>query len=592
MKGRRFRPILTFAACLLFIINTGFPAILNAAEAVQQNRAVPVTDLKVFPDMLDMEIGQMNMLAASFEPANATDTIITWRSWDDAIATVDDKGVVTAVKYGTTLIEASIGEGHSAYCIIRVTDNANTLHKISARLFSGINGALLTYANVTLTDKDGNESRDYVSLNGEFEFNVKNGTYTLQIYEIDHGYLNREITVEGDDIDLGDVFLDGYYIRGFVTSQGMPVEGVLVYTYVNENELRWCITDNIGFYYLDNLAATKWYNVEIADPNYVPSPVKEYIPGGKRNNIILNKADTLEFTVKEEYKDDLMGMALSKLTDSDIFTDPDYLNESLDNIYSRASDDKSGSGNTYIWDGHGNLPQMRINGARWADLYDALGLGEWKTARYSLDEASGFLGAAYYNEAQKDIIIVYGVSDENASKEAAKPSILTVENYSDLIVRAQDFYEEVLGINKLDGYRVSFLTGYGSGGSLAEYVSLSKATDVITFNTQDMISLLSEDILPDKVSSDTGSVIRKRHVNYHYNGYTCEDDTKGSLSENRIPVITRDCFGHDIQVAATVTGSYRYTSCDNTNWALQMESMLMVEGNQFMLTAVNDDTTE
>ncbi len=590
MKNKLIKSVLALSTCVLLIINTGYPAILYASEANGQDQVIPVTDISVFPESLILEIGQIHMISASVEPANATDKTVTWRSFDEDIATVDSEGVVTAVNYGITVIEASAGERHYDYCIIRVDDAANTRHKISGRLYSGVNGSLVTYANVTLTDKDGNKSRDYVSILGEFEFNVKNGTYTLEIYEINQGYYKKEITVNGNDIELGDILLDGYYIRGFITSQSRPLEGVLVYTYVNKDELRWCITDETGFYYMDRLTGNLWYNIEITDPNYVPSPVKEYIFSGRQNNMLLNKADPLTFTVNKKYKDDLTGMALTKLTVSDIFTNPDYLNVNLDSLYSRNSEDKSGNGNAYIWDGHGNLPVMRSNGARWADLYNALGLGEWKAAVSSRDEASGFSGTAFYNEDLENIVIAYAAVD-NTQQDTSNADL--TEHYSRLFAKALEFYNEVINLKEMEGYKISFLTGYGLGGSLAEYVSLCNGTDAITFNTQELASVLPDDILlPKKDTSDKDDTIRRRHVNYHSDSYNNVKDSKKKAAESIIPATARECFGHDIQVAATIIGSYKYTSCDNTDWAMQMESIMTVEDGQFSLTAEYDDAAE
>ena len=48
---------------------------------------------------------------------------------------------------------------------------------------------------------------------------------------------------------------------------------------------------------------------------------------------------------------------LTKLTVSDIFTNPDYLNVNS-TAYTAGIRGQIRNGNAYIWDGHGNLPVM------------------------------------------------------------------------------------------------------------------------------------------------------------------------------------------------------------------------------------------
>ncbi len=66
-----------------------------------------------------MLTGETLSLAADPQPANATDTVIRWKSGDPAIAVVDQNGTVTAVAPGTVTVTAFSGS-ISAECVIHV----------------------------------------------------------------------------------------------------------------------------------------------------------------------------------------------------------------------------------------------------------------------------------------------------------------------------------------------------------------------------------------------------------------------------------------------------------------------------------------
>lgn len=72
----------------------------------------------------DMTVGDKQTLHIMIEPANAENKDIEWLSSDDAIATVDEQGVVTAIAEGTVYITAAAKDasGVSARCVINVTE--------------------------------------------------------------------------------------------------------------------------------------------------------------------------------------------------------------------------------------------------------------------------------------------------------------------------------------------------------------------------------------------------------------------------------------------------------------------------------------
>lgn len=88
-----------------------------------------VTSVTLDKTELSLTIGDAAVqLTATVAPDNATDKTVTWTSDKTDIATVDDKGNVTAVAEGTAIITAKSGE-KTATCTVTVS--AATVHALS-----------------------------------------------------------------------------------------------------------------------------------------------------------------------------------------------------------------------------------------------------------------------------------------------------------------------------------------------------------------------------------------------------------------------------------------------------------------------------
>ena len=71
---------------------------------------------------INLNVGQNERIIADIEPATANNRTLVWTSSDGTIATVNENGVVNAIKAGTTTITASSsdGSGKSASCTVTV----------------------------------------------------------------------------------------------------------------------------------------------------------------------------------------------------------------------------------------------------------------------------------------------------------------------------------------------------------------------------------------------------------------------------------------------------------------------------------------
>ncbi|MBQ7698796.1 MAG: Ig domain-containing protein [Clostridia bacterium] len=86
--------------------------------AVTYKVPVPVTGVTLEPATLEVEMGKTETLTAAVSPDNADDKTVTWKSSNEAVATVAD-GVVTGVWPGTATITAEAGD-YSAACTVTV----------------------------------------------------------------------------------------------------------------------------------------------------------------------------------------------------------------------------------------------------------------------------------------------------------------------------------------------------------------------------------------------------------------------------------------------------------------------------------------
>ena len=96
----------------------------------QNNNTVSVSGVTLDKTSVSLEVGATLTLTATVSPDNATNKTITWSSSDDAIATVDENGKVTAVAAGTVTITAKAGD-KTAECKVTVSAKVIAVESIT-----------------------------------------------------------------------------------------------------------------------------------------------------------------------------------------------------------------------------------------------------------------------------------------------------------------------------------------------------------------------------------------------------------------------------------------------------------------------------
>lgn len=91
---------------------------------------VPVTGVSLNKTTLTLLEGNTEKLEATVIPSNATNQQVTWRSTDESVATVDDNGLVKAIKHGEAKIMA-ITENCWEICIVTVESTTIPVYSIT-----------------------------------------------------------------------------------------------------------------------------------------------------------------------------------------------------------------------------------------------------------------------------------------------------------------------------------------------------------------------------------------------------------------------------------------------------------------------------
>ena len=153
---------------------------------------VSVTGVALDKSALSLTPGKSETLTATVAPNNATNQNVTWSSNNADVATVDQNGIVTAVKAGTATITVTTADGNkTASCNVTVTQPVTgvKLDKSELSLFPGESETLTaTVAPNDATNQDvtWKSSNDDVATVTDGEVTaVKAGTATITVTTAD-----------------------------------------------------------------------------------------------------------------------------------------------------------------------------------------------------------------------------------------------------------------------------------------------------------------------------------------------------------------------------------------------------------------------
>ena len=94
---------------------------IQTPDSVMVKGSVAVTGVTISDATATITTGSTKTLTATVAPENATNKSVRWTSSDDAIASVDDEGVVTAIAAGSATITVTTVDGNfTATCAVTV----------------------------------------------------------------------------------------------------------------------------------------------------------------------------------------------------------------------------------------------------------------------------------------------------------------------------------------------------------------------------------------------------------------------------------------------------------------------------------------
>ena len=105
---------------------------VKSADKPEQPVEVPITEVQLGREALDMYEGDTFKLTATVLPVNTTDSKdISWSSNNEAVATVSEDGTVTAKSVGTAVITATSTNGKTANCTVTVEKKLIPITEVS-----------------------------------------------------------------------------------------------------------------------------------------------------------------------------------------------------------------------------------------------------------------------------------------------------------------------------------------------------------------------------------------------------------------------------------------------------------------------------
>ena len=248
----------------------------SASTITWDGNIVHVTSVALNETSASIVKGQTLQLTATITPNDATNQNVSWESLSDAIATVSDAGLVTAVAPGEADIVVTTEDGSkTATCHVTVTYTAVTgveLNKTELALFTGYKEVLVATVSPNdatepeLTWESSDPTIATVSSTGEV-MAVAPGTATITATSISNNEKSAtcEVTISGYSVTFNTFYAERTFaeLSGKTIRRAIAREGMLYVLALDGNE-PYLYRINTMTYEVTTLP-TDFCSVEIAD---------------------------------------------------------------------------------------------------------------------------------------------------------------------------------------------------------------------------------------------------------------------------------------------------------------------------------------
>ena len=167
---------------------------------------LPATSITLNQTELNLEVGDLYDLIETVQPENTTDVVV-WSSSDVDVATVDQYGIVSAIKAGTTTIIATCGNVN-AECVVNVSDVPATSVELNMTTLSLKTGQSQQLVATVLPENTTNPTVNWESSDTTVATVAADGTVTAvaagtAVISATCGNVNAEceVTVSEPEID-------------------------------------------------------------------------------------------------------------------------------------------------------------------------------------------------------------------------------------------------------------------------------------------------------------------------------------------------------------------------------------------------------
>ena len=197
---------------------------------VNIKNSIPVESVKLNSNQLELVEGETEQLIATVLPEDATNKNVTWTSSNPNIATVNENGVVTAVKEGIPTITVTTEDGgYKAYCVVNVKSPVYVknvlLNKDELQLFEGETEQLIA----TIEPEDAtNKNVTWSSINPNVATVDENGVVTaisnigrsiITVTTVDGGFEAKcEVIIETEEVPVNNVELNNTEITLYLNN--------------------------------------------------------------------------------------------------------------------------------------------------------------------------------------------------------------------------------------------------------------------------------------------------------------------------------------------------------------------------------------
>ena len=199
-------------------------------------------------DNMSLLVGQTEKLTVTVEPDNTTDKTVTWKSDNEAVATVSSDGTVTAVSVGTANITATCGKA-TATCKVTVNPILIESITISPEFISEKEGQRIQLTVTILPEDATDKSLEWSSSDESVASVSQSGI--VQIHKI--GYARITATAKDGSGVYGTCDVEGQseiesiLINNDVKWDLYDMQGILVKSELSKNDIRHILP---GFYIL------------------------------------------------------------------------------------------------------------------------------------------------------------------------------------------------------------------------------------------------------------------------------------------------------------------------------------------------------